>query len=139
MNPKQRAEREARLRGELAKLAELQMQVSFLASQLRRYEILVMGAAEAIGKILAAIDGVLDQLEQKPKAVKDATFLAFLLHLKSVRIALQQQEVHLEKAATEPPTLSAAPSGGQIVQAAEEEPAEEEPAEDDAEEPSPER
>ncbi len=102
-NQRARAEREARLRGQLAELAQLQMQVAFLAQQLRHYEVLIMGAAEAIGKLLATVDGVLDQLEKNPKAVKDATFRAFLIHLKQEREKLVGQETQLKEVALDPP------------------------------------
>lgn len=129
-NPKTKAERDARLRAELVQLAELRMQVTFLAGQLRHYEALIIGAGEAIGKMLATIDGVLGQLEKNPKAVKDATFMAFLLHLKQEREKLTQQEVQLSKVAADPPItqgrlpqMPVAPTPGQAGER--EEPAEE--------------
>lgn len=103
---KTRAEREARLRSELAEMATLRIQVNLLVGQLRHYEALIIGAAEGIGKLLSPIDGVLTQLEKNPKAVKDSTFHAFLLHLKSEREKLTNQEVQLRDVAAQRPILS---------------------------------
>lgn len=112
---KTRAEREARLRAELAEMATLRIQVNILVSQLRHYEALIIGAAEGIGKLLAPIDGVLTQLEKNPKAVKDPTFHAFLLHLKSEREKLTQQEVALSDVAAERPILSGRLPGAPVA------------------------
>lgn len=127
----QRVRREAAIRQQAKDLAEVTMQRNFLAGQLRRYEMLVIGSGEAIGKLLVTIDGVLNQYAKKPRGVRDRILRAFLVHLKLVRDGLQAQEVSLGEVAAEPITQpQPAPATVEVAEepsGAEESP---EPAED---------